>query len=205
MYNGLDELEPLRFDEPYVVEEIEEDKSFSIFKKKDKKVENDEKYSETELDEHMINMKIRLLVDKIEKEEKIQINILNLQEKNLYRVGTYALCMVVFFLCILGIEHWVHLSWYISLKDISITDLKSVGSLFFWPLTIALFIGMIMCMIKIILLLKRSYIVDDPHDCNTKEYDIVLKTCKKNIDGYNEEIERLKIKAYDLEKDSKKR
>ena len=70
MYNGLDELNPLRFEEPYVVEEIEEDDNFFVFKKKDKKVKNDEKYCETELDEHMINMKIRLLVDKIEKEEK---------------------------------------------------------------------------------------------------------------------------------------
>ena len=204
MYNGLDELNPLRFEEPYVVEEIEEDDNFFVFKKKDKKVKNDEKYCETELDEHMINMKIRLLVDKIEKEEKIQVSILNLQEKNLYKVGAYALCMVIFFLGILCIEHWVHISWYISLKDISVTDLKSVGSLFFWPLTIMLFIGIIICMIKIILLLKRSYIVDDPHDCCPKEYDIVLKVCKKRIDGYNEEIERLKIIAYDLKKVSKK-
>ena len=202
MYNDLDELERLRFEEPYVVEEVEPQKKSSIFRKK-KNVE-EVKEDETEKDEHMINLKIRVFIDKIEREENIQISILNLQENNLFKVGAYALCMAIFFLVIVCIEHWVHLSWYISVRDIAITDLKSVGALFFFPLVGVLFIGMLICMAKIILLLKRSYIVEDPHDCSSKEYTAVLKICKKKIDEYNDEIERLQIKAYD-KKDNRRK
>lgn len=202
MYIGLDELDPIKIEDPYIVETVETEHKFSLFKKKEKNLSG-EKYDETEVDEYMINTKIRVLMDKIEREENIQISILNLQVNNLYRVGAYALCMTIFFLIILCIENYVHLSWYISIKDIVINDLKSVGALFFWPLVIILFIGMIICVAKIILLLKRSYIVEDPHDYTYKEYDKVLKYCKKKIDEYSDEIERLRVKAYDVKHNSK--
>lgn len=198
---GFDELEPIMFDEPYVVETVEPERNFSLFKKKLN--QKSDYVDETEVDEYMIHTKIRVLEDKIEREENIQIRIINLQENNLYRVGAYALCMTIFFLIILCIENYVHLSWYISIKDIYVTDLKSVGALFFWPLVLILFIGMIICVVKIILLLKRSYIVEDPHDYTYKEYDRVLKYCKKKIDEYNDEIERLRVKAYDVKNNIK--
>lgn len=202
MYIGLDEIDPIKFEEPYVVETVEPEHKFSLFKKKDEKKDSDY-VDETEIDEHMIYIKIRVLQDKIEREENIQNSILNLQINNLYRVGAYALCMTIFFLIILCIEHCIHLSLYISIKDIMVTDLKSVGALFFWPLVMILFIAMIICVVKIILLLKRSYIVEDPHDYTYKEYDKVLKYCKKRIDEYYDEIERLRVKAYDVKNNIK--
>lgn len=202
MYNELDDIESMRFEEPYVVETVESEHKLSLFKKK-KKNENNDYIDKTEVDEHMIYTKIRVYEDKIVREENIQNSILNLQINNLYKVGAYALCMTVFFLIIICIEHFVHLSLYISIKDIAVMDLKSVGALFFWPLVMVLFIGMIICVAKIILLLKRSYIVEDPHDYTYKEYDKVLKFCKKKIDEYGDEIERLHVKAYDVKNNIK--
>ncbi len=202
MYNELDDIESMRFEEPYVVEKVESEHKLSLFKKK-KKNENNDYIDKTEVDEHMIYTKIRVYEDKIVREENIQNSILNLQINNLYKVGAYALCMTVFFLIIICIEHFVHLSLYISIKDIAVMDLKSVGALFFWPLVMVLFIGMIICVAKIILLLKRSYIVEDPHDYTYKEYDKVLKFCKKKIDEYSDEIERLHVKAYDVKNNIK--
>ena len=202
MYIGLDEIDTIKFEEPYVVETVEPEHKFSLFKKKDEKKDSDY-VDETEIDEHMIYTKIRVYEDKSEREENIQNSILNLQINNLYKVGAYALCMTIFFLIILCIEHYIHLSLYISIKDIMVTDLKSVGALFFWPLVMILFIAMIICVVKIILLLKRSYIVEDPHDYTYKEYDKVLKYCKKKIDEYYDEIERLRVKAYDVKNNIK--
>lgn len=197
MYDELDEIDSRKFEEPYVVEKVESEHKFSLFKKKGKNKDSDY-IDKTELDEHMIYTKIKVYEDKIEREENIQNSILNLQINNLYKVGAYALCMTAFFLIILCIEHYVHLSLYISIKDIAVTDLKSVGALFFWPLVMILFVGMLICVAKIILLLKRSYIIEDPHDYTYKEYDKVLKYCKKKIDEYSDEIERLRVKAYDV-------
>lgn len=146
----------------------------------------------------MIHLKIRVLNDRIEEEQLCQTKIVNYQEDNAYKIVATFLCTVIMCLIIFIIEQYAHVTMYFDIDNVNITDLKSVGALFFFPLILILVVGIIVATGWEILLLKRIYVIEDPHDHVRRSYDAVLKRSKARIKTYEERILELRTKLINL-------
>ena len=102
--------------------------------------------------------------------------------------------LAALFSSIVNIERYAHLTSYTSANDISITDLKSVGALFFMPLAGGIILLMLVCIVYLIILCKRSCIPKDPHDNVSKRHETILRICNERIAEYRDEINRLQMK-----------
>lgn len=153
-----------------------------------------EEVDEEEESDRMLDLKIRILNDKIEEERNYQIKIVNYQENNIYKAIGGFLCNAIFCLIIFIIEQYAHITQYVLLKNISLTDLRSVGSLFFIPIVLVLIVAIIICTGWQILLIKRTFVIEDPHDHINKDYETVLKRSRERIMGYERKIEELQRK-----------
>lgn len=159
---------------------------------------DDELESMEEDTPRMIHLKIRVLNDRIDEEYIRQTKITNYQEDNAYKIVASFLCTVIMCLIIFILEQYSHVSLYLIGDRISITDLKSVGSLFFIPLILVLIVGIIVATGWEILLLKRIYVIEDPHDHVRRSYDTVLKRSKARIKTYENRILELRAKLINL-------
>lgn len=181
--------------EPYKVELFNHQVQVPFLRKI---VIEDELENMEENNPRLIHLKIRVLNDRIEEEKTKQINIVNYQENNIYKVIASFLCSVIMCLIIVIIEQFIHITWYLTLEDISIMDLKSVGAVFFFPLVLVLICAIIFNTGWSILLLKRTYVIEDPHDHVRKSYETVLKRSRERVEGYERKRDELRAKLINL-------
>ena len=191
------DLKDIEFEEAYVVESIKQGKRTSIFER-DKDIEFEAIKNESEDNDYLVQMKLKIYYEKIRNEEHLKAKLYNEQRSNLHRIGIYCLFMVIFSLLIVLIEKFAHLSLYIKMSDISIMDLKSVGVLLIYPVTILFVIGIVVSFAWVIVLLKRSAITIDPHDSVKRRRETIIKKCDDRIQKYNDEIYRLNMKLLNI-------
>lgn len=194
MNGKYDELDNIEFEEVYVVESIEDDrKLFSFGRGKDIKAIDTLK-QELEDSNYAMEMKIKIYKDMIEKEELYKKMVINAQKKCIYKIGALVFIIAALFSSVVNIERYAHLTRYTSAKDISITDLESVGALFFMPLAWCIIVLMVICTVYLIILCKRSCITEDPHDNMKKRHETILRICNERIAEYRDEMNRLQMK-----------
>lgn len=194
MNGKYDELDNIEYEEVYVVESIDSKrKLFSFGREKDKKA-IDVLKQELENSDYAMEMKIKIYNEMIEKEELYKKIVINAQKKCIYKIGALVFILAALFSSIVNIERYAHLTSYTSANDISITDLKSVGALFFMPLAGGIILLMLVCIVYLIILCKRSCITKDPHDNVSKRHETILRICNERIAEYRDEINRLQMK-----------
>ena len=191
------DLKDIEFEEAYVVESVKQGKRSSIFAR-DKELDLDVMKYESEDTDYMVQMKIKFYTERIAKEEMIKINLYNEEKRNLYKIGTYCLLIVIFSLIIVIINKFAHLTNYTRISDISITDLRSIGALCIYQATFLFIAGIVVCIAWIIVLLKRSAVTEDPHDRVKRRRESIIKRCDERIDKYNKEVFRLQMKHLNL-------
>lgn len=190
------ELKDIEFDEPYVIDEFSGTKG-AFFGKSDD-ITFDETKLDTEDTDYLVQMKIKIYMQKIEREDSIKTMMVNGQKNNVHRIGAYALFMIVFSLIIVIIEKSVGITNYTRIKDVSIFDMASVGALMIYPTVFLLALGIIVSMIWIIVLLKRCVVTEDPHDRTYRRREYIIKKCNDRMKSYNDEIYRLQMKLLNM-------
>ena len=189
------ELKDIEFEDAYVIEEFGSEKK-SFFTKNYGEI--DPMKYESEDTDYMIQMKIKLYTQKMDREENIKALMINTQKNNIHRIGAYTTFIIIFSLIIVLLEKYFDISIYTSMDNISIMDMRSVGALFVYPMVGLLIIGIIVCLAWIIVLFKRCAVTEDPHDRVIRRREAIIKKCDTRILKYKDEVYRLQMKLLHL-------
>lgn len=186
------ELKDIEFDEPYVIDEFNNPGRTFMDQNADNDL--DEIKLDTEDTDYLVQMKIKIYMQKIDREDSIKNMMINGQKHNVHKIGAYALFMIIFSLIIIIIEKSVGITNYTRIKDVSIFDMASVGALMIYPTVFLLALGIIVSMVWIIVLLKRCVVTEDPHDRTYRRREYIIKKCNDRMKSYNDEVYRLQMK-----------
>ena len=188
------EWKDIEFEEPYVIDDLDISKKELIDNADDMELEFNEINLDKEETDYLLQMKIKIYLQKIDREESIRTMMLNGQKHNVHKIGAYTLFIIIFSLIIVLIEKSVNITNYTRMQDVSIFDMASVGALMIYPTVFLLSLGIVISIIWIIVLLKRCVVTEDPHDRSVRRREYIIKTCNDRVKKYNDEVYRLQMK-----------